>query len=827
MCSTVAHYVLFYRIILLKIEFIKMKLSLPFSQILPLLLALSAQAEAFQVQTLNHNSGRVTAPLPSASSCFHQHELNIRSPKTFAKSSTLQSVQKLVDELTTTQSPTRTVFVGGKGGVGKTTVSSSLAVTLASDFSSDLKVLIVSTDPAHSLGDALDVDLKDGSGKPIQMTDPLTMGKLYAMEVDTDAALEKFQNALSTFDVTKLSDALGVQPELLDGLGLSELSSLLNNPPPGLDELVALSNILNDPEITADFDVVIVDTAPTGHTLRMLALPEFLDGFLGKLLELRMKLSGMANMFQSFLSGGNGAAATRAQTVDDALNKLEEFRTQMGALRRQLKDDTSTDFVVVSVPTKLSVNESKRLIKELGDQEVKVSNIIINQCVVGSNDSDDAAESNEAMKNYYERRKAGQSRWIDELKSATADVSSSEEYKSNGSGDGDIHVTEVPFFDVELIGVPALAYVGQTSFANDPNFDYLMNESSADDEAKFVICGGKGGVGKTTTSSTIAVTMAAAGRNVALVSTDPAHSLGDAFGLDFGGGDLVDVPLIGVPPSDGSLSVLEIDPSKSLGEFKSLIDNLIGTGDDQNSGGAMGGDLTKTLRELGEVFDTLPAGTDEVVALAKVVGLVKKGGFDRIVLDTAPTGHTLRMLSTPGFISELIEKVLAIAQKVNSNPMVKMMISNASGEDLDEKAQAAKRALLNFQFQMYDLEDIFSNPEQTEFLIVTVPTELAVRESVRLLNDLTFEAPDMPIKVRNVVANQVLKEDGSDVSTFLNRVADGQQSSIVELRAEAVRLGLSIEVTEVPFLDTEPRGVFGLKVLSTELMKKDEHVVSN
>ena len=68
------------------------------------------------------------------------------------------------------------------------------------------------------------------------------------------------------------------------------------------------------------------------------------------------------------------------------------------------------------------------------------------------------------------------------------------------------------------------------------------------------------------------------------------------------------------------------------------------------------------------------------------MGLVKKGGFDRIVLDTAPTGHTLRMLSTPGFISELIEKVLAIAQKVNSNPMVKMMISNASGEDLDEKA---------------------------------------------------------------------------------------------------------------------------------------------
>lgn len=704
--------------------------------------------------------------------------------------------------------------MGGKGGVGKTTVSSSLAVTLASDYTSDLKVLVVSTDPAHSLGDALDVDLKSLPGKPILMTDPLTAGKLYAMEVDTEAALEKFQTALETFDIQKLSQALGVQPELLDGLGLSEFSNLLNNPPPGLDELVALSNILNDPSITNEFDVVIVDTAPTGHTLRMLALPQFLDGFLGKLLELRMKLSGVANMLQSFLGGGD-AAASRARTVDNALNQLEEFRTQMGYLRRQLRDGQRTDFVVVSVPTKLSVNESKRLMKELYDQGVKVSNIVINQCVVGSNGADDGSE---AMKKYYERRRAGQKRWINELKSATNEISSSEEYRSNGAGS--IQVTEVPFFDVELVGTPALAYLGQSSYANNPNFEYLMNDDTGS-EPKFVICGGKGGVGKTTTSSSLAVTMAASGRNVALVSTDPAHSLGDVFDIDFSGGDLVDVPLIGVPPTDGSLSVLEVDPSKSLGEFKTLIDNLIGSSD-SGSGSGLGNDLSKTLRELGEVFDTLPAGTDEVVALAKVVNLVKKGGFDRIVLDTAPTGHTLRMLSTPAFISELIDRVLSIAQKVNSNPMVRMMISNAAkGEDLDETVKSAKNALLSFQFQMYDLEDIFSNAEQTEFLIVTVPTELAVRESVRLLNELTYEAPDMPIKVRNVVANQVLKDDGSDVAIFLNKVAVGQQNSICDLRNEANNLGIPIEITEVPYLDTEPRGVFGLKVLSGELLKED------
>jgi arsenite/tail-anchored protein-transporting ATPase len=314
--------------------------------------------------------------------------------------------------------------------------------------------------------------------------------------------------------------------------------------------------------------------------------------------------------------------------------------------------------------------------------------------------------------------------------------------------------------------------------------------------------------------------MAARGHNVALISTDPAHSLGDAIDMNLAGGNLMDCPLIGVPPNTGSLSVLEVDPSQSINQFKGVVDKLIGggggDGDDKSRA-----DVRNTLKELEEVFDTLPAGTDEVVALAKVIHLVKKGGYDRIVIDTAPTGHTLRMLSTPGFLAELIDRLLAIADKVNSNVAVKLLVAgSAKRDEIETAAITAKSTLLSFQMQMYDLEDLFADPFQTEFIIVTVPTELAVRESTRLLNDLTFEDPDMPIKVRNIVVNQVLKDDGSDAKTFLSHVHDGQMTSIEDLQTFTSQLVQPPRITTVPYIDTEPRGVFGLNILADELLRE-------
>jgi arsenite-transporting ATPase len=254
-----------------------------------------------------------------------------------------------------------------------------------------------------------------------------------------------------------------------------------------------------DPKGSGDenvwFDVVIVDTAPTGHSLRLLALPQFLDGLLGKLLKLRAKLAGLTNTLKMFL--GDSGAQERAQTLDDAMDKVETFRRKMKNLETTLKDKDQTSFMIVTIPTKLAMEESKRLWTELKSEKIAVNHIVVNQCVEGSQGSTTA----EALGNYYRRRVTGQQKWIGKLQDLAADVSASVEYQENtGGGTNTIAITELPFFDVELVGVPALGYVGAQHFSNNPHFKNLMQERGRGErgEPTVVICGGKGGVGKST-----------------------------------------------------------------------------------------------------------------------------------------------------------------------------------------------------------------------------------------------------------------------------------------------------------------------------------------
>lgn len=171
--------------------------------------------------------------------------------------------------------------VSGKGGTGKTTTSAAIAYRMAS---SGLRTLILSTDPAHSLGDALDVDLGSGhlewhlrDNGPLSVPSGSRRGRIQtvaenldALEIDTAEAIDEFRRVISTQNAIDLSK-----------LGLSDVQDLLDTVPPGADEFVALARVL---DLADHYDRLVIDTAPSGHTLRLLAFPDFLDSFLGKVL---------------------------------------------------------------------------------------------------------------------------------------------------------------------------------------------------------------------------------------------------------------------------------------------------------------------------------------------------------------------------------------------------------------------------------------------------------------------------------------------------------------------------------------------------------------
>merc|ERR1719272_1280095 len=414
----------------------------------------------------------------------------------------------------------RLIFVGGKGGVGKTSTSSSIAVRLAD---SGLSTLIVSTDPAHSLSDALMQDV--GGGKPVVVNG---VEGLEAMEVSTEEAAERFRSAIGGFRASDLGLG-GVAEELVSKLGLDDLADVLDSIPPGLDELLALAEVLalvqpSGADGAADaggeaeglsatakgFDRIVLDTAPTGHTLRLLAFPVFLDNLLNKLISLRTRLQGAVALLGA-LSGVENPAAK----IDAAVEKLQRWQARVANLRSLLTDPEVTDFVVVAIPSRLSVAESARLLSSLVAQEIPVSQLVVNQLIAP-----------DATLAYLQRLQQEQQRSLRAI-------------ESGASADAPLSLARVPFFDLEMRGVYPLKFMGGVAFGGEHAAAWEATLRSPSD--RFVLVGGKGGVGKTTTAAALAVACAEEGYNTLVVSTDPAHSLGDALDVDLGDGKVARV----------------------------------------------------------------------------------------------------------------------------------------------------------------------------------------------------------------------------------------------------------------------------------------------
>ena len=249
------------------------------------------------------------------------------------------------------------VLYGGKGGVGKTTMAAATALASAHD---GVATLVVSTDPAHSLSDSLGVDVP---AEPARIREDIP---LYGVEIDPDAALAE----------TPLFDDeggfAGGMGGLGDVLGDDVADPLMGGAMPGADEAVAVQQLLrylDDPR----FERVVVDTAPTGHTLRLLELPELMDSMVGRLVRFRERFRGMVDSIGGVFGGGSGGAEP------DDLGDLDALRERIERLRATLRDPTKTDFRIVMVPEEMSVEESKRLRARLEEFAIPVGTVVVNR----------------------------------------------------------------------------------------------------------------------------------------------------------------------------------------------------------------------------------------------------------------------------------------------------------------------------------------------------------------------------------------------------------------------------------------------------------------
>lgn len=233
------------------------------------------------------------------------------------------------------------MLFSGKGGVGKTTLAAATAVHLAASGS---RVLLLSTDPAHNLSDVLDVQLGP-TPRPV-------IPGLDAMEVD----------------------AKGMFGAVFDGGNLpggSTLSKLISDAP-GIDEFGAIEILLQVLE-RAQHDVVVVDTAPTGHTLRLLMVPQLLDGWFGTLLELRHKISRAGRVLRRLFK-------TSELPPGESLEEgLSGGRARINRLRTQLMDGDRTQIVLVTIPETMGVLETTRTWEMLSSHGMPVATIVVNQ----------------------------------------------------------------------------------------------------------------------------------------------------------------------------------------------------------------------------------------------------------------------------------------------------------------------------------------------------------------------------------------------------------------------------------------------------------------
>ncbi|PWW82404.1 ATPase [Prosthecochloris marina] len=264
------------------------------------------------------------------------------------------------------------ILFGGKGGVGKTTSASATALYLARSY----KTLLISTDPAHSLSDSFEQSIGDS------ITQIEGVERLYALEIDAEKAYAKFQLEHEP-ELRKLIDTS-------TNLDEEDIKSFMSMPIPGVDEVMGFKTIVDIID-QANFEKYVIDTAPTGHALRLMTSPELFDDWIKIMAQLRWKYRYMVTRFAGDYKPDEG---------DDFLFSMKKT---VRKVQKLLQDTSQSEFIVVTIPEAMALEETKRFLLQLQKLNVVVKQLIINNVMVSEGCD------------FCRQRKQSQSRYLETL----------------------------------------------------------------------------------------------------------------------------------------------------------------------------------------------------------------------------------------------------------------------------------------------------------------------------------------------------------------------------------------------------------------------------